>query len=421
VSGGEGARRASLLFRSGHGWAACLLAGCCLLPAAAVGSPLGETDTSQRSLPARAAVQLKIVTPAPQQPVFGQVLFEVRVGGNEAIARVEFLVDGKPVGVVRRPPYRVMVDVGEDNREREFRAVAFAAAGGSAADRVVTQPVRIDDQMNVRLQQLFVTVMQRGVRTLDLEPKDFRIRDNGQEQTIVTFDKGELPITAVLLLDSSESMRGELLAAAERGARAFIGGMRPLDEAMLALFSDRLLRATEFTADHAALEEGLTGVEARGGTAVNDFLYMSLKMLEGRQGRRVVVLLSDGCDVNSVLAMSDVLRKARSSQALIYWIQLEGGAKHKNYTSSWRGHVENEKDYKDLARAVEESGGRIQPVEHSSDIEATFRGIMQELREQFSIGYYPSNLKSDGSWHTVKVNLDLPGYKVRTANGYVDF
>jgi Ca-activated chloride channel family protein len=416
VNGRGEVRRASR-----RSWAAWLLA-CCLLPAAAVGSPLGETDTSQRSLPARAAVQLKIVLPAPQQPVFGQVLFEVRVTGTEAIARVEFLIDGKRVGVVRRPPYRVMVDVGDDNREREFRAVAYAAAGGAtSADRVVTLPVRIDDQMNVRLQQLFVTVMQRGVRTLALEPKDFHIHDNGQEQTIVTFDKGELPITAVLLLDSSESMRGELLAAAESGARAFIGGMRPLDEAMLALFSDRLLRVTDFTADHATLEQELAGVEARGGTAVNDFLYMSLKMLEGRQGRRVVVLLSDGCDVNSVLAMSDVLRKARSSQALIYWIQLEGGAKHKNYTSSWRGHLENEKDYKDLARAVEESGGRIQPVERSSDIEATFRGIMQELREQFSIGYYPSNLKNDGSWHTVKVNLSQSGYKVRTANGYVDF
>jgi Ca-activated chloride channel family protein len=373
------------------------------------------------ALPAAAAVQLRIVSPVPQQPVFGQVLFEVQVAGNEAVDRVEFLVDGKPVGVVRRPPYRVVTEVGEDNSEREFRAIAYAVRGATAAARVVTQPVRIDEQMNVRLQQLFVTVMQRGARTLGLEQQDFRILDNGQAQTIVTFDKGELPITAVLLLDSSESMRGELLAAAESGARAFIAGMRPLDEAMMALFSDQLLRVTEFTADHGALEQALSGVEARGGTAVNDFLYMSLKLLEGRQGRRVVVLLSDGSDVNSVLSMADVLRKARTSQALIYWIQLEGGHKHKSYASSWRGHAENDQDYKDLARAVEESGGRIQPVERIADIEAVFRGIMQELREQFSIGYYPSNLKNDGSWHAVKVHVDQPGFRVRTANGYVDF
>jgi VWFA-related protein len=373
------------------------------------------------ALPAAAVVKIKILAPAPQQPVFGQVTIEVQVAGDEAIDRVEFLIDGKPVGTVRRSPYRMVAEVGEENRQREFRALAFGARGGTAADRVLTLPVRIDEQMNVRLQQLFVTVMQRGARTLGLEQSDFRILDNGQEQQIVTFDKGELPITAVLLLDSSESMRGELLAAAESGARAFIGGMRPLDEAMLALFSDQLLRVTEFTADHGTLEQALAGVEARGGTAVNDFLYMSLKLLEGRQGRRVVVLLSDGSDVNSVLSMADVLRKARTSQSLIYWIQLEGGGKHKSYTSSWRGHAENDKDYKDLARAVEESGGRIQRVDRTADIEPVFRGIMQELREQFSIGYYPTNLRSDGSWHSVKVAVSQSGCKVRTANGYVDF
>jgi Ca-activated chloride channel family protein len=373
------------------------------------------------ALPAAAAVQVKIMAPAAQQPVFGQVIFEAQVAGNEAIVRVEFLIDGKSVGVVRRPPYRVLADVGDDNREREFRAIAYGAGGASATDRVVTLPVRIDEQMNVRLQQLFITVMQRGARTLALAPEDFRILDNGQEQKIVTFDKGELPITAVLLLDSSESMRGELLAAAESGARAFVGGMRPLDQAMLALFSDQLLRVTDFTADHAELEQALTGVEARGGTAVNDFLYMSLKLLEGRQGRRVVVLLSDGSDVNSVLSMTDVLRKARTSQSLIYWIQLEGGGKHKSYTSSWRGHAENDKDYKNLEQAVEESGGRIQRIDRTADIEPVFRGIMQELREQFAIGYYPSNLKSDGAWHSIKVHVDQPGCKVRTANGYVDF
>jgi len=373
------------------------------------------------ALPAAAAVQVKIVTPAAQQPVFGQVLFEAQVAGSEAIVRVEFLIDGKSVGVVRRPPYQVIADVGEDNREREFRAVVYGAGGASATDRVVTLPVRIDEQMNVRLQQLFITVMHGGARTLDLQPEDFRILDNGQEQKIVTFDKGELPITAVLLLDSSESMRGELLAAAESGARAFVAGMRPLDQAMLALFSDQLLRVTEFTAEHAALEQALTGVEARGGTAVNDFLYMSLKLLEGRQGRRVVILLSDGSDVNSVLSMTDVLRKARTSQSLIYWIQLEGGHHHKSYTSSWRGHAENDKDYQDLERAVDESGGRIQRIDRTADIEPVFRSILQELREQFAIGYYPSNLKSDGAWHSIKVHVTQPGCKVRTANGYVDF
>jgi VWFA-related protein len=372
--------------------------------------------------PARAAVEVRLVSPVAAQPVFGEVVIEAQVSAGEPIDHVEFLVDGKAAGVVRHPPYRITVDVGDDNREREFRVVVHTAAGATANDRVITLPVRVDEQMNVRLQQLFVTVMRHGGRDLNLNAEEFRILDNGEPQRIVTFDKGDLPITAVLLLDSSESMRGELLAAAESGARAFIGGMRPLDEAMLALFSDQLLRATDFTADHAVLEAALTGVEARGGTAVDDFLYMSLKLLEGRQGRRVVVLLSDGSDVNSVLSMADVVRKARTSQSLIYWIQLEGGARHRSYTSAWRGHLENDKDYHDLERAVEESGGRIQPIQRVEEIEGVFRGIMQELREQYAIGYYPTTLRNDGSWHTIKVEVHgRPDLRVRTASGYVDF
>jgi Ca-activated chloride channel family protein len=373
------------------------------------------------AVPAAAAVAVKIVTPAPDQPVFGQVVFEVQVTGTEAIDRVDFQVDGRAVGSVRRPPYRVTVDVGDDNVERSFTAVAHGAGGAAAAAHLSTLPVRIDDQMSLRLQQLFVTVTQGSARTLDLTQKDFRVLDNGAEQAIVTFDKGELPITAVLLLDASESMRGDLLAAAQSGARAFIGGMRPLDQAMLALFSDQLLRVTDFTADHAALATALTDVEARGGTAVDDFLYMSLKLLEGRPGRRVVVLLSDGSDVSSVLSMADVLRKARVSQSLIYWIQLDGGVKHKSYTSAWRDHTENDKDYKELRQAVEESGGRVLKIERTADIEGVFRGVLQELREQYAIGYYPSNLKNDGAWHDVKVSVDQSGCRARTASGYIDF
>ncbi|HVT58691.1 MAG TPA: VWA domain-containing protein [Thermoanaerobaculia bacterium] len=366
-------------------------------------------------------LNVRIISPQADQAVFGQVVFEVNVAGADPVDRVEFMVDGTAVGVARRPPFRVTAQVGEDNVQREFRAVAYAKGGAWASAKLITLPIRIDDKMNVRLQQLYVTVLRGRDRALDLDAPNFHIFDEGQEQKIVTFGRGELPLTAVLLLDSSESMRGELLEAAERGASAFIAAMKPLDEAMVALFSDRLLRITPFVQEPEPLRQALTGIEARGGTAVNDYLYMALDLLESRQGRRVVVLLSDGSDVNSVLSMTEVLRKARHSQALIYWIQLEGGEKHHSYTTSWRGHLANDKEYKLLQEAVEESGGRIQPVNRVAEIEPVFRGVMQELREQYALGYYPSNLKGDGSWHKIKVKADDFAVKVRTTQGYLDF
>lgn len=371
---------------------------------------------------ARAGVQARIESPLPDQAVFGPTLVKVQIVAGDPVARIEVFVNGKLVGTMTQPPYELTYDAGEANIEREFKVVVHSTLGESFAGSVVTRPVQIDDEMELRLQQLFVTVARGGERALDLEEGDFRIFDNGKPQKIVTFGKGELPLTAVLLVDTSESMKGERLEAARRGVDAFLKDMKPLDEAMLVLFSDRLLRATPFQQEAKdQLGRVVTETEASGGTAVNDFLYMSLKMLEPRLGRRVVILLSDGSDVHSVLPMSEVLWKARTSQAMIYWIQLEGGEKHRSYASAWRDAKSNTAEYESLQKAVLESGGRILPIDRVGEIEHAFRNVLRELREQYVLGYYPTDVRKDGRWHEVKVDVKGLGLQVRTRDGYVDF
>jgi len=203
-----------------------------------------------------------------------------------------------------------------------------------------------------------------------------------------------------------------------RGAKAFLDGMKPSDEAMLALFSDRLLRYTPFSSDKSALTPALASTPAAGGTAVNDFLYMSLKLLDARQGQRVVVLFSDGSDVHSVLPAADVLWKSRAGQALIYWIQL--GGKHLSFTSSWRDFKANDREYDDLERAIKESGGRILAIDRPEELEGAFRNILKELREQYAVGYYPNNAKGDGKWHKLDIRVK-GGARARTREGYADY
>jgi Ca-activated chloride channel homolog len=369
--------------------------------------------------PALAQVAVRIQNPTPDQPVFGPTEVEVGVQAREPIDRVEVFVNGQLAGSSKAPPYRVRVDVGDDNVKREFRAVAYTKSGASGADTVVTVPVQIMDEMNIKLRALFVSVIRDGARNLDLTQQDFQILDNGDPQEIVTFGRDELPLTAVLLLDTSESMQGGRLEAVRRGAQAFIDGMKPTDEAMLALFSDRLLRFTPFTADKAALQSTFKSTQAAGGTAVNDFLYMSLKLLDAHTGQRVVVLFSDGSDVHSVLPASDVLWKARAGQSLIYWIQL--GGKHKSFTSAWRDFKANDREYENLEKAVRDSGGRVLAVDRLDQLEGAFRDILQELRQQYALGYYPSSSKGDGSWHKVDVRVKGFSGRVRTREGYADY
>jgi Ca-activated chloride channel family protein len=371
-----------------------------------------------------AAVEVWIDRPSGLEYVYGKVEILATVVSEESVSGVEIWVDGNRLGELVEPPYNVTVDVGYDNTVHEFKAVARSSTGKTATARVVTPVLEVDEVVDIELQQLYVTVSQFDRRVLDLQRRDFRIQDDGDRQEMVTFERGDVPLTAVLLLDCSSSMMGERLEAALNGARVFIEGMEELDEAMVMLFSDRLLRETQFSGNQTDLDAALLGVEATGGTAINDHLFAALAKLEARQGRRVLVLFSDGADVHSVLRMEEVLRKARLSQALIYWIFLpehgdENGAP--SYTSAWRNIEGNQLQFRQLREAVRESGGRVHPLERLDQMDEAFAGILTELREQYVLGYYPTIAEGDGSWHEIKVKVKKSGLDVRTRDGYLDY
>ena len=255
------------------------------------------------------------------QPAFGVVEIDVEVLSLEPIDRVELVVDGASVGELRSPPYRWQVDLGEENRGHAFEVTVEDASGAVETRLVETPPILVHQALDLGLQQLYATVTRDGRRILDLDREAFEVRDDGVPQTLVTFEGGDVPFTAVLLVDTSTSMRGDQLSTAISGARGFVARMRELDQAQVILFSDRVVAESPFTGDPEAITAALQGARAAGGTAVNDHLYLALKRLEARQGRRVIVLLGDGRDIESVLTMDDVAWKAGRVQPLVYWIR----------------------------------------------------------------------------------------------------
>ncbi len=369
-----------------------------------------------------AEVLVTILEPTIFEAVFGKIDVEAEVRSDTSITRVELYVDGKLAAETTSPPYRFKVDVGEENVEHRFRVVAHSELGIQGDAKIMTPRIQIDEEVSVELQQLYVTVSSGQDRVLDLREEDFRVFDSGKEQQLVTFARGDLPLTAVMLLDSSESMKGERLEAALSGAAAFATGLQELDEASLMLFSDQLLVTTPFTNQADVLLEPLQGVIAGGNTSLNDHLYLALKLLDPRQGRRVVILFSDGADLHSVLGMQEVLWKARRSQALIYWIRFEEpGAANRSFSTAWRNATANSEELDQLEKAVMQSGGRIAVLEQVDEIEPAFRGILRELREQYALGYYPAEMSGDGSWRPVDVRVKRGGTKIRARGGYVDF
>lgn len=280
--------------------------------------------------------------------------------------------------------------------------------------------IRVDEVIDVELQQLYVTVARpSGEPVLGLTAADFEVLDDGVPQTLSTFARGDIALSAVLLLDASASMEGDRLLTAAEGARTFLSRVLPHDEVSVMLFSDELLMRTPFSNDASTLLAPVKDVAARGGSAINDHLYVALKDLEGRLGRRIVVLLSDGVDVESTLDMEEVRWAARRSQALLYWIRLEETANGRiERSSAWRDRHGHAEQLRLLESAVAESGGRVEAIPGVEQAGAALQRILRELREQYVLGYQPTRNTGDGAWH--KIEVRARGGIARTREGYFD-
>ncbi len=387
--------------------AATLLLGI-LLPAVSPALPAAEPPPPE----------VVFYSPVEGRPAHGDTRIEVDVYAD-GVREVVFLVDGTEVGRVSRPPYRLTVPLGESFVAHRFEAVALGADGELVRGALETPPLRIDEQLDLGLQQLYVTVDGAGSGgSSPLDREDFQVLDNEVPQEIVTFERGDAALTVGLLVDASASMRGGRLEAALEGVRAFLEGMRELDEAALYLFSDSIRFRSPFLERAESLRGALASVDAGGGTAIHDALYVAIRQLEARQGRRVVVLLSDGTDIHSALPAEDVLWAMRRSRSLVYWIELDAG-RGGGRTSPWRTLERHRREREDLGRLVVESGGRIVPIATPAEAAAAFQDILAELRRQYVLGYYPSEMAKDGRWHAVDVRIARRGIRARTRGGYV--
>jgi VWFA-related protein len=367
-----------------------------------------------------APVAVRVLSPRPGEVTVGEIEVAADVESRDAIAWVDFFVNGWPVARVQRQPYRTRVTIPDGPPTCRITAVASSVRGGRGSAAVTTRRVVHEDRLEVALRQIFVDASRNG-RDLELRREDFRLFEGGVEQEVAAFERGSAPISTLLLVDASESMQGDRLRAAFDAARAFLARLQPHDEAAVMVFADRVLTLTPFAPPGPELLAGLQGTRATGGTALNDHLYAALRLLDERPGRRTVVLLSDGADVLSALSAQDVLWKVRRSDATIYWYRLlRGGGDTWSFSSSWRDVPANQREGRGLLAAVAESGGRIEPLRTMAELEGGLTRLVGELRQQYVLGYYPRDIRHDGGWRPVEVRVERPGVSLRYRTGWVD-
>lgn len=364
------------------------------------------------------AEQVLIVSPDPNFPVFDEVEVRIEISGDREVASAALTVDENPVGILRSPPFEWTTDVGGENREHAFRVVVTFADGTRSEHQVVTPAVTIDLELDLSLEQLYVTASREGHPVLDLRADEFSIVDGGRRRELVTFARGDIPMTLAVLVDASESMTGDNLRGAVEAAKGLFSRLTPLDEVMLMIFSDRLHHLSESTTDLDGLDTALESLVPGGGTALNDYLYAALRILDSRQGRPVVILLSDGVDTLSLLKSEEVLWKVRRSGAMVYRLQVqESSGRGFGNASVWRDFRSQKIEVDGMERVVSDSGGQSRIVPALDLLPSALDRILQELREQYVLGYYPDEDARSSRYRPVQVRVSRPDIDVRTRAG----
>jgi Ca-activated chloride channel family protein len=275
-----------------------------------------------------------------------------------------------------------------------------------------------------------VSVMDRQGRFIpDLKQEQFQIFEDGIEQPIAYFESAEKPFTVALMLDTSDSTRFKLKDIQD-AALEFIEQLRPDDRVIIAAFDQNIAVLAEATNDRRVLTTAIRRVKTGGSTALyNAIDVMINKRLNRIRGRKAVVLFTDGVDTASKEATYEsTLRFALELDALVYPIQfdtLEGlnqQAKDMNAqivtTKGERLNVAYARAERYLRALADKTGGRFYFAGTLKRLREVFTAIAQELREQYSIGYYP---KSEGhaTERRIKVKVNAPGVVVGARRGYL--
>ncbi|MGA7402285.1 MAG: VWA domain-containing protein [Candidatus Sulfotelmatobacter sp.] len=271
-------------------------------------------------------------------------------------------------------------------------------------------------KVDVKLVNVYVTVTDaHGGPVGGLKKENFIVQEDGREQTISVFDKeSAVPLSIALAIDTSLSTRHDLpleQASAKRFARTI---MRPVDALSVFGFSETVLQSTfGYTSDLKRIDDGIDHIRLGAATALFDAVYLASRSLDRRQGRKVLVLITDGGDTVSKVDYKEAVRAAEEAECTVYSIIVvpiessagrETGGEHA------------------LIQLSEDTGGKYYYATSMSQLDDAFRQISDELRTQYLLAYYPSERTSNSQFRRIQVNVSGPpdsaNYRVRPRAGY---
>ena len=297
-----------------------------------------------------------------------------------------------------------------------FRRLGKAAAAVSllwSAATVTAQETTI--RVNVDLVHVIATVKNRaGELVGTLRKQDFEIYDNGVRQEVTVFNRQtEQPLSVALIMDTSGSTGKEMryeISAAGGFLRALLSEGNPGDAVALYAFNYDVTMLQSYTRNYAWLERQFKLLHGEGGSSVYDAVYFASRDLEKREGRKVIVLVTDGGDTTSARNLKEAVKAAQFADAVVYPVVVMP------ITNDAGRNVGGENAMTLLA---EWTGGRTFLQVNAAQLDRTFADIILELRTQYLLGFYPRNVPlTKNPFHTLEVRLKSPELRVSARNGY---
>ncbi len=308
---------------------------------------------------------------------------------------------------------------------------AFAALVAAASDAHAQAPPPAASQklpreytinVDVNLVVLHATVLDpKGRQVNDLRKENFRVLEDGVQQTLSIFSHADIPVTMGIVIDDSGSMKDKR-SAVNAAAVTFVKTSNPQDQVFVVNFNDIPYLDTpgDFASSMEELKAAMDKIDSRGGTALRDAVNLSLDHMKlGNRDKKVLLVITDGDDNASRYSLEEVVRYLQKGNTVVYSIGLLGSEEPGGLFKIHGG--EAKRAAKVLEKLAEVSGGQAYFPKSVEEVESTCVGIARDIRSQYTLAYTPTNAKKDGTFRTVRVEAQHARggrLTVRTRTGY---
>ena len=325
------------------------------------------------------------------------------------IKSVALFADQKKFFAWDRPPYAIDIPDDRLTNTRFLRASVIDVTNYEASDLLFLNGAQINEELEVNLIELPVAVTDSaGVPLSGLKQTDFQIRENGKPQKITNFDAASnLPISVGLLIDHSGSMKPRMEATRKAASEFLKRIIKPTDRAFVAGFSFDATKEAPFVSDVGSLDEQVRAIpDASGGTSLYDAIITGLYRFRTLQGRKALIILTDGEDTTSRVTYDSMLSYARAARVPLYFIGVGLGF----------GDISGVNKMKALAS---ETGGVAYFIKDVKKLDETYSQLEKDLRSQYLIAYNTESSKTDKQYRPVEVTVDRADAHVRTIRGFL--